>query len=309
MKKGIGAERMTRASGSRLAIPLTLAALAGFAAWTLFWEPAMRLRVARWRLYPPEWRGRDPVRIVVISDLHAGAAHVSPGRVSRIVEHANALEPDIAVVMGDVFRRHPGGRLPADSQDLVARLGCLDARIARVAVPRAFRSVADSVRSGRVLALAGITVLENSSLRVGDGDNGFWLAGVPGLRHQDVDHSVILRAAALEQALSAVTDDAPVVLLSCETELFPLLDMGAQSVPVQISGETPPWLDRANTPYGRGRYDEDGRSLIVAAALGGGAASVRAGWSAEITVVDIAEPGGVDPLRRREPLANKQDPV
>ena len=68
-------------------------------------EPALRLRVQRWPVRVAGWT-RAPLRIVALSDLHLGAPHVSLSRLGRIVERANALAPDLAVLLGDYAAGH-----------------------------------------------------------------------------------------------------------------------------------------------------------------------------------------------------------
>ena len=73
-------------------------ALAGYA--TLI-EPD-RLVTRRLDLASPHWpAGRAPLRIVAISDLHAGAPHIDAGKIAEIVQRIGAEAPDLILLLGD----------------------------------------------------------------------------------------------------------------------------------------------------------------------------------------------------------------
>src|SRR3954470_18823048 len=78
---------------------------ASTAAWG-FGEPVLRLRVARYDVSPPQWPANFPLRIAVIADLHACDPWMSLQRIGTIVERANALKPDITVMLGDYVAGH-----------------------------------------------------------------------------------------------------------------------------------------------------------------------------------------------------------
>lgn len=318
-RQGRGAPRLTT---GRVVAGAALMALAGFAAYSLWWEPAMRLRVVRWRLFPREWIGRDPVRIVVLSDLHAGAPHLGLGRVRRIVARANALDPDVAVVLGDISAAHPFTWGDTGHGPIAACLSALRAREGRFAAignRPGWRD--DGAATQAALENVGIAVLDDKALRIGGAARGFWLAGL-GLPAVDGDPDRDLAAPGdgLDRALRYVTDDAPVVLLAHDPAIFPRLDAALQAIPVQISGHAP--LDqiglsdgmatrmaRTNTPYHWGRYDEDGRTLVVSGGLGCSVLPMRVGCIPEITVIDIAPPHLLRPIDGAAALANESDPV
>lgn len=301
---------MKRLTPGRLLAGLALTVAAGLAAYSLWWEPAMRLRVVRWRIYPPQWRGRDPVRIVALSDLHAGAPHVGLERVSRIVARANALKPDVAVILGDLAAGHPFTWGGTDKYDIAARLAGFTGRNGRFAVIGGHDwwqdAEAQSTHCGpceaeRALREAGIQVLDNEAVRIGDAGQGFWLAGL-GNQHPFPDRDRADSAGELREAMGFVTDDAPVVLLAHEPEIFSMLDDTEYRIPLQISGHThggqvrvfgaaPLIMAADNDTYSWGRYDENGRTMIVSGGIGCSVLPMRMGCVPEITVVEISEPG------------------
>ncbi|WP_134724474.1 metallophosphoesterase [Paracoccus luteus] len=298
--------------------PLGLVARLGAAAalgYALWWEPAMRLRVVRWTLSPERWRGHAPVRLVVIADLHAGAPHLGRGRVSRIVARANALKPDVAILLGDYSAAHPFTCGFTAKDEIVAVLRDFTAPLGTFAVVgnhdwwqdvRAQTDRCGPVEAECVLERHGIPVLDNKAVRLGGAD-GFWLAGIGDQRPFDegpdgegMDD--------LETALACVTDDdAPIVLLAHEPDIFPrldeLCDAAGRDIAVQVSGHThggqirlfggsPLIMASENETYSWGRYDEGGRSLIVSGGVGCSVLPMRVGMVPEITVIDLIPPQG-----------------
>lgn len=286
----------------------TWGALAAFATYALWIEPAWRMRVVRWRVTPEAWRGRRPVRLVILSDIHAGAPHLPLHRIEKFVARANALRPDVAILLGDYAAAHPftwGGTNKAD----------IAARLARFTAPEGTWGVVGNhdwwqdsdaqqrrcgpVEAERVLMAAGVPVLDNRAVRIGGAD-GFWLAGLGDQRPFDegpdgegMDD--------LDAALDCVTDDAPVVLLAHEPDLFDRLCQVPNPVVLTLSGHThggqvrvrglSPLIEAsANETWSWGRYDQDDRTLIVSGGIGCSVLPMRVGMVPEITVVDIAEP-------------------
>ena len=70
------------------------------AAYAFGVEPHFRLDVARYALSLPGWRG-GPMKIVALADIHACEPWMPASRVRAIVAHANALKPDLVVLLGD----------------------------------------------------------------------------------------------------------------------------------------------------------------------------------------------------------------
>ena len=47
-----------------------------------------------------------PLRIVAVSDIHAGAPHVDAAKLDRLVAEINAQDPDVVVLLGDYVIQH-----------------------------------------------------------------------------------------------------------------------------------------------------------------------------------------------------------
>ena len=289
---------------------LALAGLAGFAAYALWYEPAMCLRVVRWKVELPGWRCKRPVRLVIISDLHAGAPHIGLGRVERIVRRANALNPDLAILLGDYAAAHPFTWGGTRKRDIIARLRDFTSPEGLYAVLGNHDwwqdATAQARREGptethRELERAGIPCLENRAVRIGQGDEAIWLAGLgdqrpfeEGPQGEGMDD--------LEAALRDVTDDAPIVLLAHEPDLFDHLGKASPNVALTISGHThggqirimggAPLINASdNEKWSWGRYDdEEDRTLIVSGGIGCSVLPMRLGVPPELTVIDLMPP-------------------
>ena len=64
-------------------LAVTLAGLVT-AAYGFIIEPAVRLRVRKWRIQRDDWTA-PPLRIAVLSDMHVGEPYVGLNRVKQVV--------------------------------------------------------------------------------------------------------------------------------------------------------------------------------------------------------------------------------
>src|SRR3954468_19510932 len=71
-----------------------------------FSAPVLRLRVARYHISPPQWPAGPHLRIAATADLHAADPWMTLDHIQAIVERANALKPDIVVMLGDYVTGH-----------------------------------------------------------------------------------------------------------------------------------------------------------------------------------------------------------
>src|ERR1700687_4968996 len=80
-----------------------------------FSETPLRLRVTRYDIQPPQCPADLQLRIAAVADLHACDPWMSLERIQSIVEHTNALDADIIVLLGDyvVGHRHMTRHIPA----------------------------------------------------------------------------------------------------------------------------------------------------------------------------------------------------
>ena len=211
-------------------------------------EPALRLRVARYDLLPPNWPADFQLKIAVIADLHACDPWMSLARIETIVERTNALGADVIVLLGDYVagHRHVTRFIPATDWAYV--LAGLKAPLGVHAIlgnhdwwdDRALqRDGQGTPIARRALEAAGIPVYENDAQRLNKGGRPFWLAGlgdqlayVPARRFRPLRRVGVDDLAA---TLKNVTDDAPVILLAHEPDVAVRVP---SRVALQLSGHT-----------------------------------------------------------------------
>jgi uncharacterized protein len=280
-------------------------------------------KVTRYRLSPPNWPAGLKLRIAVLTDLHACDPWMSIARIDRIVRQCNGLGADIIVLLGDYVAGHRLARL---SQQVpfggwAMALSALSAPLGVHAVlgnhdwwhDRAVQDRrAGPVAAGLALEAAGIPVYENKAVRIAKGDHAFWLAGLGDQwafwpRPDDYDRFVeggkrdYTGVDDLPGTLAQVNDDAPVILLAHEPDIFPnvpdrvavTLSGHTHGGQVRLFGYAPIVPSRFGDRYVYGHIVEDGRNLIVSAGLGCSVLPVRLGAAPEIVVVNLGLGDGV----------------
>src|SRR3546814_14746779 len=78
--------------------------------------------------------GSQPLTIAFLSDTHAGLPDMPPERLPRIVDHVNALPPDLILLAGDFVKRSPFGMGDITAERALAPLPALRARLAMTGV-------------------------------------------------------------------------------------------------------------------------------------------------------------------------------
>lgn len=263
-------------------------------------EPGLRLRVQHWQVRPKGWAA-GPLRLVLLSDLHLGAPYVGLGRLRRIVEHANSLQGDLVLYLGDYAAGHKFISAPVKIADAAPIMAEARGRLGTYAILGNHDWWDDRTAQKRgggpnlyaqALQAAGIPVLSNRAVRL----DGFWLAGVE-------DQLALLRGKQgikglddLPGTLAQVTDDAPIILMAHEPDLFVNVP---DRVALTLSGHTHGgqvrlfgWSPVVPSSYGNrfayGHVEEDGRHLVVSGGIGCSIAPIRFGVPPEITVVDLS---------------------
>jgi len=263
-------------AGSHPTVPvrlLALLALLAVAGWARWIEPR-RLVVRRRPLRLPDWPSRlDGLRVLLLSDLHAGAAVIAP---ERVVGRAREERADLVVLLGDFVDRSR----PAAPEPVAAALGTLEAPLGVVAVLGNHDWRAGGARVRAALEAAGIRVLEDRAVEVG---RGLWVAGVGDLGS---------RGARTRRALAAVPSGAPVLLLSHDPDVLPRVP---RRVALTLAGHTHgaqvnlPLLRRAvvRSSYLAGHVRERGRDLYVSSGVGTTGPPLRFARPPEVVVLEL----------------------
>lgn len=271
------------------------------AAYAFFIEPALRLRVKRWRVSRADWSAQ-PLRIAILSDLHLGEPYVGPRRLRQLVRRTNAIKPDLIVLLGDYAPGHRFISKRVPMGDAAAILSELDAPHGVFAVlgnhdwwddHLAQRRGGGPNIYGQAFEAVGIPILSNKALK----QNGYWLAGLEDQmafgwrrgRRRGLDDL----PATLEQMAG---DDAPCILLAHEPDVFRrvpsrvglTLSGHTHGGQVRIFGWAPIVPSRYGNALAYGHMHEDGRDLVVSGGIGCSILPVRFGMVPEITVVELS---------------------
>ncbi|HYO74856.1 MAG TPA: metallophosphoesterase [Thermoanaerobaculia bacterium] len=257
---------------SRLAFVLLLVGVF-LALWAFWWEPR-RLVVREQTLALPCWT-RAPLRIAILADLHIGSPYTGVTKLEEIVRRVNAGKPDVVVLLGDfVIQGVKGGRF-VPPEAIAEKLGALRAPLGTYAVLGNHDWWLDAGRITRAFAGAGIPMLEDRAVPLRYGQNAFWLAGISDFTEGPHD---------VARAVSYVIDDAPVIAMTHNPDVFPLVP---RRVCLTLAGHTHggqvvvPFAGRPIVPsqfgelYAIGHVNEHGKHLFVSSGVGTSIIPVR----------------------------------
>lgn len=293
---------MTRRGFLRGLLAVTLAGLF-ISLYAFFIEPAFRLRVKRWRIRREDWTV-PPLRIAVIADLHVGEPFIGLGRVRRIVRRANATGADLILLLGDYAAGHKFVSTPVKIADVAPEL-------ARLSAPQGVFAVLgnhdwwDDLSAQRrgggpnlyadALQANGIPVLSNQAIRLEQA--GIWLAGLEDQLALSKGRGRFDGLHDLPATLAQITDDAPVIMMAHEPDIFPeipervalTLSGHTHGGQVRLFGWSPVVPSRYGNRYAYGHVREAGRDLVVSGGLGCSILPVRFGVVPEVTLIEIAQ--------------------
>jgi predicted MPP superfamily phosphohydrolase len=273
-----------------------------------------RTGLTHYRISPPNWPKGLKLRLALIADLHICEPWMGMERVRAVVERTNALEADCVLLLGDYVSGLHMLRLSeyVPHKRWAKALSRLNASHGVYSVlgnhdwwedVHSTESGAKLPRAGLALQDAGIAVFENSSVRLEKDGFGFWIAGLgdqwafmnAGRRWRD-ERGLPLGTDDLSGTLAMVNDDAPVILMAHEPDVFAHMP---QRVALTVSGHThggqvrvlgyAPYVpSRFGDRYIYGHIVEDDRHLVVSGGLGCSVMPVRFGCPPEIVVVDLS---------------------
>lgn len=215
--------------------------------------------------------------IVQISDIHLGRT-IGRDFAEKVVRRANALDPDIIVITGDLV----DGTVE-QLRHIVAPFGELRARHGIWFVTGNHEYYFDVNEWLAELGSMGIGVLRNERVRIGDGAVGFDLAGVDDWEADCPGHGQDLT-----RALAGRDPSRVVVLLAHQPRsIFEAARLG---VDLQLSGHTHAgqiwpwnWLVRLQQPYVAGLHRHGDTHIYVSCGAGYWGPPMRVGTTPEIT--------------------------
>ena len=235
------------------------------AGYTVFIEPD-RLVVRHLYFASPHWPAeREPLKIVAIADIHAGAPHIDGANLDEIVRRANAEAPDLTLLLSDYV--------------IQGVLGNHDWWLDGHRVRQAFKA-------------AGITVLENETIRLGDEAAPLQLAGLADdiARMPDGKRTFAMAEADIP-LLVAMHDPAALD----QVRPGPLLSFAGHTHGGQIHL---PWLfdpvtpGRAGPNLAYGLRRSNGKWILVSGGIGISILPVRLNMPSEILVLSLRNDPG-----------------
>ena len=183
----------------------------GLGGYAFALEPRFRLVVTEWDLPTARWPHAQPLKIVIVTDIHACRPWMPPERIRAIVEKANALGGDIIVVLGDFVSGHRpaqaggGGVAAAEWGPALAGLRA-PLGVHAILGNHDWWSDLEAVKDA--LAAPNIPLYQNRAEKI-EGAAPFWLAGTDSMVAHPLGHGRFRGADDLPGTLAQITDDAP----------------------------------------------------------------------------------------------------
>lgn len=271
-------------------------------------EPMLLTHVKRYALTPPHWPAGLKLRVVALADIHACRPWMTPERIAALAAEANALQPDLIVLLGDYTA---GTRLVTGwvrVAEWAEALSGLEAPLGVFSIlgnhdwwtdVRAQRAEAGPTQSRQALEHVGIPVLENDVVRLEKDGQGFWIAGL-------ADQLALLPNKAkarhsfqgfddLDGTLAKVANSEPIILLAHEPDIFTkvpwrvslTLSGHTHGGQVRLFGYSPVVPSAYGNRFAYGHVVENDRNLIVSGGLGFSIMPVRFGVRPEILQIDL----------------------
>jgi predicted MPP superfamily phosphohydrolase len=285
-----------------------LATTVGFSGYAFGIEPLLRMNVTRYRITPARWREGLHLRVAILADLHACEPWMAPERLAEIAAATNALSPDVILLLGDYVAAHRFVRRRVPDEVWAEALAQCRAPLGVHAIlgnhdwwddHRAQRTGKGPIAARRALERFAIPVYENTAVRLTKAGRPFWLAGLGdqlALFRRGTGRKLQLRGVDdLPRTLAAVTDEAPVILMAHEPDVFPkvpdrvslTLSGHTHGGQVRLFGYAPVVPSRFGNRYAYGHIVENGRHLVVSGGLGCSIAPIRFGMPPEIVLLEL----------------------
>lgn len=268
-------------------------------------EPGLLMRTQYYKFTPPRWTPGLKLRLIGLADPHIAEPYMSIERWGRIIDFANSLEGDVHLMLGDYATSHPLVTRRIQAPEMAAASRKLKAPLGTFAImgnhdwwaDRAAQKAGGGPTAGqKALEDNGITVLENKAVSLSKDGLPFWLSGTASIIALWRRGKGFVGMDDLPGTLAQVTNDAPVIHLAHEPDLFvDIPDRVSLSLSghthggqVRVMGYSPIVPSMFGNRFAYGHVEESGRHLIVSGGLGCSMLPVRFGMPPEIIVVDLA---------------------
>lgn len=266
--------------------------LAAIGIWSTLIEPN-QLVVKNVNLTIPKWdKANSNLKIVVISDIHAGSSFIGIKKIRKIVEITNSQKPDVVLILGD-YMIH--GKLtnkilknftPIKPELIANELGKIKSKYGIISILGNHDYWYNATEVANSLKKNNITVLENNSIKIHT-PKSFWVSGLTDL---------IAANPNIQKTLKPIKDDAPVIMLSHSPDMFPLIP---SRISLTLAGHTHggqvtlPILGSLIVPsmygqhYAKGHIIENRRHIYIDSGIGTSILPVRLGNPPDITVLKL----------------------
>lgn len=264
------------------------------------WIDGANIVVRSYAPSPPNWPQDLKLRIAMLSDFHFSEPWIGLQAIEAIVEKTHALEPDIILLVGD-FEDGPRFSRPVPPDKWAAALSRLQAPLGVHAVlgnhdyPRLVakrhRFLANPAAK-IALEKVGIPVHINDAIQLTWNGRNFWLAG---LGDQCTEYDGGAPLADLDATLAKVSDNAPVILMAHEPDIFPevparvalTLSGHVHRGQIRFFGFAPVVPSKYGRRFLHGHIVENNRHLIVGAGLGHSGLPLRLDAAPEIVLIEL----------------------
>ncbi|MEM9206556.1 MAG: metallophosphoesterase [Pseudomonadota bacterium] len=271
-------------------------------------EPVLRLKETHYRLNPPRWAEGPDLKIAVLADFHVCEPWMDLNRLRSVIERTQALGCDLILLLGDFSAGMSFATRHIRASEWAPLFSGLSAPLGVHAIHgnhdwwedhSAQERMAGPTDVETALQNIGISVLRNEALRLEHNGKAFWLAGL----ESQIAFPPYRRFGRTEWAglddlpltLSQITDDAPVLLMAHEPDIFPQIpDRVALTLSghthggqVRLLGFSPVVPSSYGNRYAYGHVIENNRNLLVSGGLGCSIMPVRFGMPPEIVVLEL----------------------
>lgn len=261
---------------------LTLAlALSAYGIWCAQADPLVRRATIYFHNWPAD---ATPLRVALLSDIHASRPDMNTARLAGIVAQVNALKPDLVLIAGDFMSTKTVALKNDPPMVALAPLAGLRAPLGVLTVHGNHDHWVKTTSVDAALRANHVRVLVNQAVRIGP-------LTIGGLDDLVTGHA---RPVSLFAQMAAMP--GPRLLLSHSPDIFPKTPAG---IPLTLAGHTHcgqislpligPVMTGSlyGTRYVCGRVQAGGRTLIVTGGLGTSILPMRLGAPPDLWLLTL----------------------
>jgi predicted MPP superfamily phosphohydrolase len=254
--------------------------------WNATRDPIVReasLAVAGWSA------DQEPLRVLLISDIHVAGPDMPPERLRRIIDKLNRLRPDLVLIAGDMVSEKRVATHIYTPKEVVAPLAGFKSRLGTVAALGNHDHWFDAIAITRELRLRGIRVLENEAIELGP-------VVIGGVGDDFTGHADVRATYA---AMGKLTQK-PRILVTHSPDIVPALP---EPVGAVFAGHTHcgqislpligpiSHMSRYGNRFACGAIKDRGQAVFVASGLGTSILPMRFGAPPDVWLVTLRAPG------------------